>query len=68
MTAKKFYTAKEAADLLGYTHIESFRRAARQGWLKHRLNPIPGGETGDDRFHHNSLAYPVAEVDLAAGF
>lgn len=65
MTTKKFYTASEAADMLGYGHVESFRRAARKGWLAERLNPVPGIEAG---FHHNSLAYPVEEVDSAAGF
>lgn len=65
MTVQKFYTAVEAADMLGYTHVESFRRAARKGWLAERLHPVPGLEAG---FHHNSLAYPVSEVDSAAGF
>jgi hypothetical protein len=61
----KFYSAEEAAEVLGYTHVESFRRAARKGWLKDRLNPVPGKQAG---FHHNSLAYPIHEVDAAAGF
>lgn len=65
MGAQRYYTAQEAAEMLGYSHVESFRRAARKGWLAERLNPVPGAEAG---FHHNSLAYPVEEVDSAAGF
>lgn len=66
MTAKKYYTAEEAAEMLGYSHVESFRRAARKGWLAERLHPVPGSTVKG--FHHNSLAYPVHEVDNAAGF
>lgn len=65
MEPQKYYTAVEAAEMLGYTHVESFRRAARKGWLAERLNPVPGKEAG---FHVNALAYPVSEVDAAAGF
>ncbi len=62
---KKYYTVHEAAEVLGYGHIESFRRAVRQGWLQNKINPVPGEDAG---FHHNSLAYLVSEVDAAAGF
>ena len=65
MEPQRYYTALEAAEMLGYGHVESFRRAARKGWLAERLHPVPGKDAG---FHHNSLAYLVSEVDAAAGF
>jgi hypothetical protein len=64
---KQYYTAEEAATALGYGHVESFRRATREGnWLHERLNPVSGADV--EGFHPNSLAYPVDEVDGAVRF
>lgn len=61
---ENYLNVHEAAKILGYGHIESFRRAVRIGWLKPLINPVPGRDVG---FHANSVAYPAAEVYEAAG-
>ena len=60
-----YLNVHEAAKVLGYRHIESFRRAVRIGWLKSLINPVPGRDV--EGFHANSVAYPEGEVYKAAG-
>jgi hypothetical protein len=65
MEEVKYLNVHEAAKILGYGHIESFRRAVRIGWLNKTIHPVPGRDV--DGFHANSVAYPAKEIYEAAG-